>query len=72
MKSTVGNVEGNNYTSIDIKATLKALHERFPNLTIDDLFDVLDCIKAEYTFTTYLNTFDLNNCGVLERTQRNI
>lgn len=37
---------------IDVKKTLQELHQKFPNLTIEDLFDILDCIKYEYTFIT--------------------
>ena len=32
---------------IDVKRTLLNLHERFPEMTLDDLFAVLECI-AEY------------------------
>ena len=28
---------------IDVKITLKNLHSKFPNLTLDNLFDILDC-----------------------------
>lgn len=37
---------------IDVKKTLQELHQKFPNLTIEDLFDILDCIKYEYAFIT--------------------
>lgn len=59
-----GSVNGNSYTKIDVKATMRALHQRFPNLTIEDLLDILDCIKTEYSFTTYLNTLDINQSGI--------
>lgn len=61
---STGNLKGNSYTKIDVKATLQALHQRFPNLTIEDLFDILDCIKVEYSFTTYINTLDINQPSV--------
>ena len=32
---------------IDTKKTLTNLHERFPNMSLDDLFAVLECI-AEF------------------------
>lgn len=30
---------------MDAKLTLKRLHERFPEMTLDDLFAVLECIE---------------------------
>lgn len=32
---------------INTKATLKKLHSKFPLLTLDDLFDILDCYVEE-------------------------
>lgn len=29
---------------INVKLTLYALHDKFPNLSLDDLFDILECI----------------------------
>ena len=29
---------------INIKLTLYALHDKFPNLSLDDLFNILECI----------------------------
>lgn len=57
---STGNLKGNSYTKIDVKATLQTLHQRFPDLIIEDLFDILDCIKVEYSFTTYLNTLNIS------------
>ena len=37
---------------LNSKETLKKLHKRFPQLSLDDLFDVLDCYVEEYTFWT--------------------
>lgn len=32
------------------KETLKNLHNRFPQLSLDELFDALDCYVEEYNF----------------------
>lgn len=32
------------------KETLKKLHNRFPQLSLDELFDILDCYVEEYNF----------------------
>lgn len=37
---------------LNSKETLKKLHERFPQLSLDDLFDILDCYVEEYNFFT--------------------
>lgn len=53
---------------MNLKETLKKLHKKFPNLTLDELFDVADCYVEEiniYTYSTnipnpyknYTNTF---------------
>lgn len=34
---------------IDVKSTLKNLHDEFPDMTIDDLFRILECFKEDYT-----------------------
>ena len=34
---------------MDILATLKKLHEQFPQLSLDDLFAILDCFVKETT-----------------------
>lgn len=36
---------------MNVKETLKRLHKKLPNLSLDDLFDVLDCY-VEYSNTT--------------------
>ena len=41
---------------IDVKKTLQELHQKFPNLTIEDLFDILDCIKYEYALSRIQDT----------------
>jgi hypothetical protein len=34
---------------LNVKQTLKNLHKKLPTLSLDDLFDVLDCYVEEYT-----------------------
>ena len=34
---------------INSKETLKKLHKKFPLLTLDELFDILDCYTEEFT-----------------------
>ena len=40
---------------LNSKETLKKLHKKFPQLSLDDLFDILDC----YTYESMIN-FDPN------------
>lgn len=40
---------------IDTKETLKKLHREFPELTLDDLFRILDCYTDKYP---YWNRFE--------------
>lgn len=40
---------------IDTKKTLQNLHERFPDLDLDDLFAILECI-VEPTWGTNIRT----------------
>ena len=35
---------------LNSKETLKKLHKKFPHLSLDDLFDILDCYIEEYNF----------------------
>ena len=37
---------------LNSKETLKKLHKRFPQLSLDELFDALDCYVEEYNFFT--------------------
>lgn len=37
---------------LNVKQTLKNLHKKLPTLSLDDLFDVLDCYVEEYTINT--------------------
>lgn len=40
---------------MDVKETLKNLHRKFPNYTLDELFDILDCVVSNYYVTN--NTY---------------
>lgn len=35
---------------LNSKETLKKLHQALPNLTLDELFIILDCYTEEYTY----------------------
>jgi hypothetical protein len=35
---------------IDSRLTLSKLHSKFPNLTLDDLFEILDCYTEVVTY----------------------
>ncbi len=37
---------------LNSKETLKKLHKKFPQLSLDELFDALDCYVEEYNFFT--------------------
>lgn len=37
---------------LNVKQTLKNLHKRLPTLSLDELFEVLDCYVEEYTINT--------------------
>lgn len=46
---------------MDTKKTLQNLHQKFPAMTLDDLFTILDCIVLDspiYLPTVYPNTTD--------------
>lgn len=38
---------------IDTKRTLQNLHERFPDLDLDELFAILECIVDYYSITSW-------------------
>ena len=40
---------------INTKVTLQNLHERFPDLNLDDLFAILECIVEDYPAVTWTN-----------------
>lgn len=52
------------------KETLKKLHKRFPQLSLDELFDALDCYVEEYNFFT--KPYWTNNTGVFQDTDLRI
>lgn len=37
---------------IDVKRTLKALHNKFPLMSLDELFTIIDCYVEESPFAT--------------------
>ena len=37
---------------LNSKETLKKLHKKFPQMSLDELFDALDCYVEEYNFFT--------------------
>ena len=37
---------------LNLKETLKNLHKKFPNLTLDELFDIVDCYVEEVKIHT--------------------
>ena len=38
---------------MNVKETLKRLHKKLPTLSLDDLFDVLDCYVEQSTLSTF-------------------
>lgn len=44
---------------LNSKETLKKLHKKFPQLSLDDLFDILDCYVEEYNF--FSKPYDWSN-----------
>lgn len=38
---------------MNVKETLKKLHKRLPTLSLDELFDVLDCYVEQSTLSTF-------------------
>lgn len=46
---------------LNSKETLKKLHKRFPQLSLDELFDALDCYVEEYNFFTKPYWYETNN-----------
>lgn len=44
---------------LNSKETLKKLHKKFPHLSLDDLFDILDCYVEEYNF--FSKPYDWSN-----------
>ena len=57
---------------INSKETLKKLHKKFPLLTLDELFDILDCYVEDYKdlFWTTTNTSNpIYNTSVTSHTK---
>ena len=40
---------------MNVKETLKRLHKRLPTLSLDELFELLDCYVEQSTLTSYPN-----------------
>ena len=40
---------------MNVKETLKRLHKRLPTLSLDKLFELLDCYVEQSTLSTFLN-----------------
>jgi len=40
---------------INTKVTLQNLHQRFPEMNLDDLFAILECIVEDYPVATWAN-----------------
>lgn len=45
---------------LNSKETLKKLHKKFPQMSLDDLFDILDCYVEEYNFFTKPYWYETN------------
>lgn len=45
---------------LNSKETLKKLHKKFPQMSLDDLFDALDCYVEEYNFFTKPYWYETN------------
>lgn len=45
---------------LNTKQTLKNLHKKFPMMSLDELFEVLDCYVEESYFTTNPGTWSDN------------
>ena len=40
---------------MNVKETLKRLHKRLPTLSLDELFELLDCYVEQSALSTFLN-----------------
>jgi len=45
---------------IDTKVTLQNLHQRFPDMNLDDLFAILECIAEYPVGITYTSNWNEN------------
>lgn len=54
---------------LNSKETLKKLHKKFPQMSLDDLFDALDCYVEEYNFFTKPYWYETNTDFRIKDTQ---
>lgn len=54
---------------LNSKETLKKLHKKFPQMSLDDLFDALDCYIEEYNFFTKPYWYETNSDFRIKDTQ---
>ena len=52
------------------KETLKKLHKRFPLMTLDELFDILDCYVENSLFNYKPETWYLSPCNTTTSTTK--
>ena len=45
---------------MNVKETLKRLHKRLPTLSLDELFELLDCYVEEIDFSRTISTWEPN------------
>ena len=45
---------------MNVKETLKRLHKRFPTLSLDELFELLDCYVEEIDFSRTISPWEPN------------
>ena len=43
---------------INVKETLKRLHKRIPTLSLDELFELLDCYVEQVDFSRTISTWE--------------
>lgn len=53
---------------LNSKETLKKLHKKFPTLSLDDLFEILDCYTEEHDVSKYIINTPLIHKNYLENT----
>jgi hypothetical protein len=45
---------------MNVKETLKRLHKRLPTLSLDELFELLDCYVEQFDFSKTISTWEPN------------
>lgn len=55
---------------MNTKETLRKLHQKFPNLSLDDLFAILDCYTEDIKFNWNGNSVTTANYGDVQLTSR--